>query len=144
MLEISKVIFRHFLIGILITALIFWLIDEFPKLYFIKRNINSWLITAFSIPIIILIMSRFFYRKFIVRKNINQFVASLAILIFWILIFCFKAIVMSILFSISKNELIVFESLISITIYQLWVYFGIGLIHSIFGGYFLFIDLKTL
>ena len=87
-------------------------------------------------------MTKFLFNQ-LERKNNKIYLYSfLTILFTWILILYAKAIAVGIISSIEKTEFRLVDSLIGFTIYQLWIYLGLGIIHGIIGAIFLRIDLK--
>lgn len=60
----------------------------------------------------------------------------------WILTLYSKAIVIGVYSTFEKGQGGILEAIAGYTIYQLWIYGGLGLIHGLLGGIFLNYDLK--
>ena len=143
MIKIYRILLRHFLIGIAITAIIFWSINEIPGLYYFQEHLTEWIATIVSIPVIVFLMAKLLFKQLIQTNNRIYLYSFLTILITWILILYAKAAVVGIVDSIERSKFKFVDSLSGATIYQLWFYLGVGIIHGIIGGIFLRIDLKN-
>ena len=122
--------------------IIFWSINEIPSLYYFQEHLTEWIATIVSIPVIGFLMAKLLFHQLTRTNNKIYLYSFLTILITWILILYAKAIAVGIVTSIEKAEFRFVDSLIGFTIYQLWIYLGLGIIHGIIGGIFLRIDLK--
>ena len=60
----------------------------------------------------------------------------------WILTLYTKALTVGLFSTIESGQEKILESIAGYTIYQLWIYGGLGLIHGLLGGILLNLDLK--
>ncbi len=100
------------------------------------------MVTILSIPLVgFLFAWRINVRLQRTEKNIYSF-SVLIIFLTWILVLYAKAMVMGLIATFESGQEKVLESIAGYTIYQLWIYGGIGLIHGLLGGILLRLDLK--
>ena len=98
--------------------------------------------SVISIPLIGLLISKVL-DKYLIENKLRAYLLSfLSIFFTWILLLYTKALVVGIVSTFETGEFEVIESLIGYSVYQLWIYAGIGLIHGVFGGIFLGMELK--
>jgi hypothetical protein len=119
-----------------------WVIGEIPRWYTIERDFIEWIISILSIPLIGLFFS---WRTKIrlERTERNLYLYSVLILfITWILTLYSKALFMGLYSTFEKGQERILETIAGYTIYQLWIYGGLGLIHGLLGGILLNYDLK--
>jgi len=140
----KTILFKHYLFGLLGVTFGFLLIGEFPSWFTIKRDWIQWIITIASIPLIgIFIAKRIDKRLKLTGKKINLFSAFM-IFLTWVLILYSKAFAMGLIDTIGSGSEKILESIVGYTIYQLWIYVGLGVIHGILGGFFLANELKKI
>lgn len=60
----------------------------------------------------------------------------------WILTLYSKALAMGLYSTFEKGQERILEAIAGYTIYQLWIYGGLGLVHGLLGGILLNYDLK--
>ncbi|MEA1787747.1 hypothetical protein U1E44_16745 [Arenibacter sp. GZD96] len=60
----------------------------------------------------------------------------------WILTLYSKAFILGLYSTFEKGQASILESIAGYSIYQLWIYGGLGLIHGLLGGILLKYDLK--
>lgn len=87
-------------------------------------------------------MAKLLFSKLKQSDNGLYILSTLTITMTWILVLYVKAAAVGIIASIENGQSEFIDSLIGFTIYQLWVYLGLGFIHGIISGIFLTIDLK--
>jgi uncharacterized membrane-anchored protein YhcB (DUF1043 family) len=136
------ILLRHYLIGIAITLIVFWSINEIPGLHYFQLHQTEWISTIVSIPLIGLIMAKLLSNR--LKKTSKRLYpyASLTLMMTWVFVLYFKAATVGIFESIERQQAEFFDALIGFTMYQLWIYVLIGIIHGLLGGLFLSIDLK--
>ncbi|MFN4764112.1 hypothetical protein ACKGJN_13365 [Gillisia sp. Q332] len=140
--ETYKIILRHYIIGLAITVVIFWMINEIPGIYYFEEHLTEWIATLVAIPVIGLFMAKILSNR-LKRTNGKLYLFSTwIILLTWVLILYFKAAIVGIVTSIDQVQFKFLDSIIGFTIYQLWIFLGLGIIHGVIGGIFLSIDLK--
>lgn len=138
----TGIIFKHYLIGLLAITIGAWIIEEIPRWYTIEQDLIQWMVTILSIPLVgFLFAWRINVRLQRTEKNIYSF-SVLIIFLTWILVLYAKAMVMGLIATFESGQEKVLESIAGYTIYQLWIYGGIGLIHGLLGGILLRLDLK--
>ena len=142
MIETFKILLRHYIIGIAITVIVFWIINEIPILYYFQEHLKEWIATIISIPLIGLIMAKLLFKRLKRTEKRLYFYSALTILITWILVLYVKASTVGIVASIEQSRPEFIKSIIGFTVYQLWIYIGFGIIHGIIGGIFLKTDLN--
>ncbi|MGM1057471.1 MAG: hypothetical protein ACQEWG_16415 [Bacteroidota bacterium] len=140
MTETYKIILRHYIIGLAITVVIFWMINEIPGIYYFEEHLNEWIATLVAIPVIGLFMAKILSNRLKRTDGKLYLFSTLIILLTWVLILYFKAAIVGIVTSIDQFKFL--DSIIGFTIYQLWIFLGLGIIHGVIGGIFLSIDLK--
>ena len=144
MKETTKILFKHYLFGLLGVTFGLWLIGEFPSWFTIKRDWIQWIITIASIPLIgIFIAKRIDERLKFTDKKVYLF-SALMIFLTWVLLLYSKAFAMGLIDTIESGSEKIIESIVGYTIYQLWIYAGLGVIHGILGGFFLSNELKKI
>lgn len=144
MKKIYKIVFKHYLIGLLVILIGFWSIGELPSWFTIERDWIQWLITILSIPIIGVFISKRI-NKYLYKGKKNIYLLSvLMIFLTWILTLYSKAIIIGIVESFEFGRLKVLDSIVGYTIYQLWIYSGLGILHGLLSGFLLSKDLKKL
>jgi len=140
--QILKTLLKHYLIGSFILVLIFWLVNELPDLNYINRHLTAFISTVISIPIFGLLISKLL-DKYLTDNGFRvYFLSFLSIFATWILLFYTKALVVGFVQTFKTGEIEIIDSLIGYSIYQLWIYAGVGLIHGVSGGIFLGMELK--
>ena len=142
MTETYKIILRHYIIGLAITVVIFWIIDEIPGIYYFEEHLTEWIATLVAIPVIGLFMAKILFNRLKRTDGKLYLFSTLIILLTWVLILYFKAAIVGIVASIDQAHFKFLDSIIGFTIYQLWIFLGLGIIHSVIGGIFLSNDLK--
>lgn len=142
MKEIYKIVFKHYLIGLVIILVGLWAIGELPSWFSIERDWIQWITTILSIPIIGVLISRRIDKKLKKGQNNFYFFSVLIIFLTWIIVLYLKAIIIGIVESLEFESERVMESIVGYTIYQLWIYGGLGILHGILGGVLLAKDLK--
>ena len=120
----------------------FWIIGEIPKWYTIERDWLQWTVTILSIPIIGLWFSWTTRNRLRKNQKKNYGYSVLILFVTWILILYLKATVIGLTNTIESGREKILESIAGYTIYQLWIYGGLGLIHGLLGGIILNLDLK--
>jgi hypothetical protein len=140
--KVYTILLKHYLIGLIVTASVFASIGEFPTRFFFQLRLTEWTATFLSIPIVGLFLSNLLFRQ--IRKNEkNLYLKSLlTILSTWILVLYSKAATVGFFDSLEKGQSKFIDAIIGFTIYQLWIFIGIGIIHGLIGGVFLKMDLK--
>ena len=142
--NINKLIFKYYLFGLIFLLIFYSIIGEIPSLYTIERDWVEWITTIISLPIIGILISEFL-AKYLKKEKTKYFgISFLALFSSWIFILYFKALIIGIISSFEFEEIRILESLAGYSIYQLWIYGIFGIIHGIFGGYFLSKELKKL
>lgn len=120
----------------------FWIIGEIPRWYTVEHELLQWTVTTISIPLIGLWFS---WRTSVRIKKIQRKIYAYSVFILfmtWILTLYIKAIAVGLTSTIESGQERIIESIAGYTIYQLWIYGGLGLIHGLFGGILLNFDLK--
>ena len=140
--ETFKILLRHYIIGLAITVVIFWIINEIPGIFYFEEHLTEWIATFVSIPVIGFFMAKILSNRLKRTDNKLYLFSALIILLTWVLILYFKAVVFGIVASIEQTQFKFFDSIIGFTIYQLWIFLGLGIIHGVIGGIFLSVDLK--
>ena len=144
MKEIYKTVFKHYLIGLVVILIGFWSIGELPSWYTIERDWVQWLTAILSIPIIGLLIS-FRIDKKLKKDSKNIYLFSvLMIFLTWILVLYSKALIIGIVESFEFGRERILESIAGFTIYQLWIYGGLGILHGLLGGVLLAKELKKI
>ncbi|MBM77218.1 MAG: hypothetical protein CL846_01930 [Crocinitomicaceae bacterium] len=141
MRETFKILLRHYLIAIMITMIVFWLINEIPSVEYLKLNKTETIATIVSIPIVGILFSKLLYRRMKKTEKNLYYYSVLTLGMTWVLILYSKAIILGIVRTIEIGQLELFDSIIGYSIYQLWLFLGLGIINGIIGGIFLKIDL---
>ena len=103
----------------------------------------QWIVSILSIPLIGLFFS---WRTNIRLQRTERKLYLYSVLILfmtWILTLYSKAVVMGLYATFEKGQEQVLEAIAGYTIYQLWIYGGLGLIHGLLGGILLNYDLKN-
>jgi len=142
--EIYKIAFKHYLIGLVVILIGFWSIGELPSWFSIERDWIQWLTTILSIPIIGIFISKRIDKKLKKEKKNIYLLSVLIILQTWIMTLYSKAIIIGIVESFEFGCETVLESIAGYTIYQLWIYGGLGILHGLLGGILLAVDLKKI
>jgi uncharacterized membrane protein SirB2 len=140
--DIFKIVPIHYLIGLLFLIIGVWLIGEIPNWFSVEKDWIQWLTTVGAIPIICILISRRITKK--LNRNQNKLYLFSVSMIFltWILLLYSKAFVIGIVDSLESGRSRILESIAGYTIYQLWLYGGLGIIHAYIGGIFLSKDLE--
>jgi len=140
--RIYSIILKHYLIGILVVFIGFWSIGEIPRWYTVKRDLMEWVITVLSIPAVGLLISWLIDKR--LKKNQKNIYLHSVLMIFltWIFLLYSIALIMGIIITIEYGRERILESIAGATIYRLWLYGGLGIIHGLTGGILLAIDLK--
>lgn len=142
MIETFKILLRHYLIGITVTVIVFWSINEIPSLYYFQLNLTEWIATIISIPLIGLLMSKLLTNRLRRTEKGLYLSSSLIIIITWVFVLYAKALIVGIVDSIEQGQEELIDAMTGFTIYQLWIYLGLGIAHGLIGGLFLKTDLK--
>jgi hypothetical protein len=142
LIEAYKILMRHYLIGIAITVLVFWSINEIPGLNYFRLHSAEWISTLIAIPIIGILISKIIHNRVTKTEKGVYFTSIISILVTWILTFYIKVMTVGIIDTIIKGRPEFIDSIIGFTIYQLWIYIGLVDFHGLIGGIFLKIDLK--
>ena len=138
----TQIIFKHYLIGIVALTIGTWIIGEIPRWYTIEHELLEWIVSIVSIPLIGLFFS---WRTSVRLKRTVRKIYPYSVLILfmtWIFLLYAKALVVGLYSTIESGQEKIIESIAGYTIYQLWIYSGLGLIHSLLGGILLNYDLK--
>ncbi len=128
----------------MITVIVFWSINEIPSLYYFELHLTEWIATIVSIPLIGLIMAKLLSNRLKRSTKRLYLYTFLTLTMTWISVLYSKAVTVGIFESIAKQQPEFFDVIIGFTIYQLWIYLGLGLIHGVSGGIFLTLDLKKI
>lgn len=144
MKELYKIVFKHYLIGLVVILIGFWSIGELPSWFTIERDWIQWLTTILSIPIIGVFISKRIDKKLNKAKKNIYLLSVLMIFLTWIMTLYSKAIIIGIVESFEFGRERVLESIAGYTIYQLWIYGGLGILHGLLGGILLAKDLKKI
>jgi hypothetical protein len=126
-----------------ITVIVFWLINEVPSLDYFKLHLTEFIATIVSIPIIGILMSKLLSNRLKKTENNLYFYSASTLGMTWILILYSKATIVGIVTTIETGQFKIFDSIIGYSIYQLWVFIGLGIINGIIGGIFLKIDINA-
>tara|TARA_Y100000589_G_scaffold322241_1_gene354852 strand:- start:1811 stop:2224 length:414 start_codon:yes stop_codon:yes gene_type:complete len=121
--------------------IVFWLINEIPSVEYLKLNKTETIATIVSIPIVGILFSKLLYRRMKKTEKNLYYYSVLTLGMTWVLILYSKAIILGIVRTIEIGQLELFDSIIGYSIYQLWLFLGLGIINGIIGGIFLKIDL---
>lgn len=127
----------------MITVIVFWLINEVPSLDYFKLHLTEFIATIVSIPIIGILMSKLLSNRLKKTENNLYFYSASTLGMTWILILYSKATIVGIVTTIETGQFKIFDSIIGYSIYQLWVFIGLGIINGIIGGIFLKIDINA-
>lgn len=139
-----KILLRHLLIGVLATIFIFWLIDEIPNSDYLLARLHIWLTIPIGMTISTWLTSKLIY-NLLTNQNRNRFVIAFGFLFFsWTVAFLSTAISEGILGTIRNGRFEILDALVGYGIYQLWLYWLLGIIHGLTGGLFLAMDFKKL
>jgi hypothetical protein len=139
-----KILLGHLLIGVSVTIFIFWLLDEIPNSDYLLARLHIWLTIPIGLTLTTWLISKPIYNQ-LTRQNRNPFVIAFGFLFFsWTVAFLSTAISEGILETFRKNGFEIFDALLGYGIYQLWLYWLIGIIHGLTGGLFLAMDFKKL
>ena len=144
MKEIYKIVFKHYLIGLAVILVGFWSIGELPSWYTIERDWIQWLTTILAIPIIGILISRLIDKQLNKGEKNTYFLSVIMIFLTWIMTLYSKAIIIGIVGSFEFGHERVLESIAGFTIYQLWIYGGLGILHGLLGGVLLAKELKKI
>lgn len=137
-----RIIFKHYIIGLIAILIGTWIIGEIPKRYTIERDRIQWIVSILSIPLIGLFFS--WRTKIRLERTEGRlyFYSALILFLTWILTLYSKAIVMGLYSTFEKGQERILEAIVGYTIYQLWIYGGLGFVHGLLGGILLNYDLK--
>jgi uncharacterized protein YneF (UPF0154 family) len=139
-----KILLRHLLIGVLVTIFIFWLIDEIPYSDYILARLHIWLTIPFGLILSSWLTSKLIYNR-LTRQNRNRFLIAFGFIFFsWTVAFLSTAISEGVLGTIKNRRFEILDALAGYGIYQLWLYWLLGIIHGLTGGLFLAMDFKKL
>lgn len=139
-----KILSRHLIIGALVTVFIFWLINEIPNSDYLLARLHIWLTIPFGLTLATWLTSKLIYKQVTGQKRNVYLVAFSFILFSWTIAFLSTALSEGILATIKNRRFEIFEALEGYAIYQLWFYWGVGIIHGLTGGLFLSFDLNKL
>ncbi|MFV0146348.1 hypothetical protein OBJ96_13305 [Empedobacter falsenii] len=142
MKNIKFLVTKHYLYGLILLSIFYAVIGEIPRWYTIERDWIEWTTSIIAIPIIGKLVSKYLTKKIAKERRKYYGISFLALFASWILILYSKALVVGIISSFEFGQARVLESLVGYSIYQLWIYGIFGIIHGIFGGYFLSRELK--
>ena len=138
------ILIRHLLIGAAVTIFIFWLFNEIPNSDYLLASLHIWLTLPIGLTLAALLSSKLIYIQ-LTRQNRNRFLIAFGFIFFsWTVAFLTTAISDGIMGTIRNRRLEIFDTIIGYGIYQLWVYWLLGLIHGLTGGLFLAMDFKKL
>ena len=139
-----KILSRHILICALVTILIFWFINEIPNSVYLFARIHIWLSIPIGLTISTWLTSKLIYNQ-LTNQNRNRFLVAFGFIFYsWTVAFLSTAISEAVLGTIKNKRFEIFDTLEGYAIYQLWFYWGVGIIHGLTGGLFLAMDLKKL
>lgn len=144
MKELYKIVFKYYLIGLVVILIGFWSIGELPSWLTIERDWIQWITTILSIPIIGVFISKRIDKKLNKAKKNIYLLSVLTIFLTWIMTLYSKAIIIGIVESFEFGRERVLESIAGYTIYQLWIYGGLGILHGLLGGILLAKVLKKI
>lgn len=144
MKELYKIVFKYYLIGLVVILIGFWSIGELPSWLTIERDWIQWITTILSIPIIGVFISKRIDKKLNKAKKNIYLLSVLMIFLTWIMTLYSKAIIIGIVESFEFGRERVLESIAGYTIYQLWIYGGLGILHGLLGGILLAKVLKKI
>lgn len=138
----AQIIFKHYLIGLIAIIIGLWIIGEVPGWFTIQSDLLQWCVSILSIPLIGLFFS--WRVKIRIERNEKRLYLYSALILFmtYILTLYSKAIVMGLYETIESGQESILEAIAGYTIYQLWIYSGLGLIHGLLGGILLNYDLS--
>jgi hypothetical protein len=108
----------------------------------IEHELLQWIVSIVSIPLIGLFFS---WRTSVrLQRTVRKIYPYSVLIIFmtWILTLYTKALTVGLFSTIESGQEKILESIAGYTIYQLWIYGGLGLIHGLLGGILLNLDLK--
>ncbi len=88
-------------------------------------------------------MSKLLSNRLKKTENNLYFYSASTLGMTWILILYSKATIVGIVTTIETGQFKIFDSIIGYSIYQLWVFIGLGIINGIIGGIFLKIDINA-
>jgi hypothetical protein len=141
--ETLKILLKHYGVGSLVAALVFWFVEEIPDPNDIERHGVAWVSTIISIPLAGLLVSKFIGRSMAQPGGFRVYLVSfLSLFSTWVLLLYAKALGVGLVATLRTGQEQLLDSLIGYTVFQLWVYAGIGLIYGILGGAFLGIELQ--
>jgi hypothetical protein len=139
-----EILIRHLLIGVLVTIFIFWLMNEIPNSDYLLARLHICLTIPIGLTLTTWMISKSIFNQ-ITRQGRNKYLVAFGFLFFsWTFAFLSTAISEGILETIRKNRFEIFDALVGYGIYQLWLYWLIGIIHGLTGGLFLAMDFKKL
>ena len=139
-----KILSRHILIGASVIILIFWFINEIPNSDYLFPRIHIWLSIPIGLTISTWLTSKLIYNQS-TNQNRNSFLVAFGFIFYsWTVAFLSTAISEAVLGTIKNKRFETFDTLKGYAIYQLWFYWGVGIIHGLTGGLFLAMDLKKL
>ena len=138
------ILFRHLLIGASVTIFIFWLINEIPNSDYLVSRLHIWLAIPLGLTLATWLTSKLIYKQ-LKRHNRNSFIIAFGFIFFsWTVAFLSTAISEGVLGTIRNRRFEIIDALVAYSIYQLWFYWLLGVIHGLAGGLFLAIDFKKL
>lgn len=139
-----KILLRHLLIGVSVTIFIFGLIDEIPNSDYLLARLHIWLTILIGLTLTTWLISKSVYNQ-ITRQGRNKYLVAFGFIFFsWTVAFLSRAISEGILGTIRNRRFEILDALVGYGIYQLWLYWLLGIIHGLSGGLFLAMDFKKM
>lgn len=139
-----EILLRHLLIGASLTIFIFWLINEIPNSDYLLARLHIWLTIPFGLTLATWLTSKLIYNQ-LTRRNRNSFLIAFGFIFFsWTVAFLSTAISEGVLGTIRNRRFEIIDAFVGYSIYQLWFYWLVGIIHGLTGGLFLAMDFKKL
>ena len=123
-----KILSRHILIGASVIILIFWFINEIPNSDYLFPRIHIWLSIPIGLTISTWLTSKLIYNQS-TNQNRNSFLVAFGFIFYsWTVAFLSTAISEAVLGTIKNKRFETFDTLKGYAIYQLWFYWGVGII----------------
>jgi len=137
-----RTLLKHAVIGAIVTLLIFYIVDELPSLSKLVENIYLVIFLTLLLTGTIWTTTNSIDRLLNKRKISVYLISTLYIVFLWTVLFLGTALFVGFDESIRNGRFEIWDTLKGYTIYRLWVYLGIGIIHGLTGGPFLTLDLN--
>ena len=137
-----RTLIKHTVIGATVTLLMFYIVDELPNISKLVENIYLVIFLTFLLTGTIWTTTKSIDRLLKKRKISVYLISTLYIVFLWTVLFLGTALFVGFDESIRNGRFEIWDTLMGYTIYRLWVYLGIGIIHGLTGGPFLTMDLN--